>query len=192
MIEIKDSMKSMAEKLISDGEGEVLKVYRDNLGFKTFGKGWCFQKRPLSIKEAQDLLDITSSDEAMATKLLNQDYLENWLTRLEPHDKMKASDYMFGVCVDESINNIKKTIPNFDEICPERQAVLVDMAYNMGINGLMGFPDMIKSIKNGDFERAAKDILYSDLNFTKYSDYYIQTGIRALRNSKIIASGKIN
>lgn len=42
-----------------------------------------------------------------------------------------------------------------------RQAVLVNMAFNLGVTGLMGFKKMIASVERGDYEQAALEMLNS-------------------------------
>jgi lysozyme len=54
---------------------------------------------------------------------------------------------------------------------PQRQAILVDMAYNMGSNKLAEFKKMKAAIQSGDYQRAALEM--------KDSNWYKQTGRRA-------------
>lgn len=64
-----------------------------------------------------------------------------------------------------------------------RQVVIVDMAYQMGVRGLMGFRNMINSIIGGDYEGAAHHMLDSA--------YAMQTPARAHRNSKVMRVGEL-
>lgn len=43
-----------------------------------------------------------------------------------------------------------------------RQAALSDMAYTMGVEGVMGFPEMLQAIEAGGYEAAAVQMLNSD------------------------------
>lgn len=54
---------------------------------------------------------------------------------------------------------------------PERQAIIVDMAYNLGPNKLAEFKQMKKAILAGDYQRAASEMMDSD--------WYKQTGRRS-------------
>ena len=54
---------------------------------------------------------------------------------------------------------------------PQRQAILVDMAYNLGPNKLAGFKKMREAIIAGDYPRAASEM--------KDSDWYKQVGNRS-------------
>ncbi|WMN61489.1 glycoside hydrolase family protein [Pseudoalteromonas xiamenensis] len=42
-----------------------------------------------------------------------------------------------------------------------QQAVLVNMAFNLGINGLLGFKKMLNAVESGDFQQAALEMLNS-------------------------------
>ncbi|MCF6435196.1 MULTISPECIES: glycoside hydrolase family protein [Pseudoalteromonas] len=42
-----------------------------------------------------------------------------------------------------------------------RMAVLINMAFNLGLNGLMGFKKMLTHVERGNFEQAALEMLNS-------------------------------
>lgn len=71
----------------------------------------------------------------------------------------------------------------FNDSPPFAKLVLVDMAYQMGVAGLLKFEDMIKAITNKDYEKASSELLDSK--------YARQTPERANRNAEILRSGKI-
>lgn len=62
-----------------------------------------------------------------------------------------------------------------------RQDVLVDMAFNMGVQGLLGFTHTLAMIREGDYAGASRNMLRS-----KWAD---QTKSRAQRLARITASG---
>jgi len=64
-----------------------------------------------------------------------------------------------------------------------RQGVLVDMCFNMGINGLLKFKATLTYIKNGDYSKAADQMLKSL--------WAKQVGPRARELSKIMKEGVI-
>lgn len=66
---------------------------------------------------------------------------------------------------------------------PAREAVLYDMAYQMGITGLLKFKNMLSALKSGDYITAAHELLDS-----KYAK---QTPSRAERNADIIRGEKL-
>ena len=65
-------------------------------------------------------------------------------------------------------NDIKKVtedldrhIPWWRELDDVRQEVLVNMTFNLGIGGLLGFKNMLEALKNRDYNRAADEMLNS-------------------------------
>lgn len=68
---------------------------------------------------------------------------------------------------------------NLDEV---RKKVIIDMAFNLGMGGLLSFKKMIKAIKLNDFPTAAAEMLNS-----KWAN---QVGVRAKRLSKMMKTGK--
>ena len=53
-------------------------------------------------------------------------------------------------------------IPSWDELGQVRQAVLVSVAFNVGVTGLQGFRRMLLAIHMRQWERAADELLDSD------------------------------
>lgn len=49
----------------------------------------------------------------------------------------------------------------FDGLNEARQAVLINMAFNLGINGLYGFKNTLAMVRAGDYVLAAKNMLKS-------------------------------
>ncbi len=54
-----------------------------------------------------------------------------------------------------------KELPIFLELSPVRQAVLENMAFNMGLDGLKRFKKMIAAVNASDYKRAANEMLDS-------------------------------
>ena len=63
-----------------------------------------------------------------------------------------------------------------------RRAVLTNMAFNLGIKGLKKFKKMLAAAENGDYEKAAEEMLDSD--------WATQVGDRAVRLANQMASGE--
>ena len=71
---------------------------------------------------------------------------------------------------------ISEQLSNLDfwyDLTPERRSVLINMAYNLGVNGLINFKKMIAALKIGDYEKASVEM--------KDSKWYRQVGNRAVR-----------
>ncbi len=62
--------------------------------------------------------------------------------------------------VNEIIALIKAHLP-WADLCPARKAVCVNMAFNIGISGFFQFKNMLRAIKNNDYEQAAVEMLDS-------------------------------
>lgn len=70
-------------------------------------------------------------------------------------------------------------VAQLDEV---RQRVLLDMSFNLGLVGLLGFKNTLATIKAGDYQRAASMMLDSK--------WARQVGQRAERLSRMMATGK--
>jgi lysozyme len=83
--------------------------------------------------------------------------------------------------VDYFVKELTKAIPFFNELSVGRQAVLIDMCFNIGLKGLLGFKQMLEAIGDKDFNAAADCMLKS-----KWAS---QVGSRATEDAAIMKSG---
>ncbi|WP_104401814.1 glycoside hydrolase family protein [Vibrio penaeicida] len=56
---------------------------------------------------------------------------------------------------------LAKKLPWYQTISPVRQAVLENMAFNMGVAGLLTFKKMLRTVKSGDYASASNEMLDS-------------------------------
>lgn len=72
-----------------------------------------------------------------------------------------------------------------------RKDIVINMAYNLGINGVIGFKGMIKAIISKDFELAAKEMLYKDGKNSRKgrSKYYVDVKGRAKELATLMIRG---
>lgn len=70
----------------------------------------------------------------------------------------------------------------FSNLNEPRQAVIIDMVFNIGITRLYGFKKMRAAIEAGDYEVAATEIMDSK--------YARQVPARAAQNAKIMRTGE--
>jgi len=70
-------------------------------------------------------------------------------------------------------------VMDLDEV---RKSVLVDMAFNLGVAGLLGFKNTLAAVKEGRWEDASKGMLAS-----KWAD---QVGTRAERLADMMKTGR--
>lgn len=80
------------------------------------------------------------------------------------------------------VDNVARAIPSYNRLDSVRKIVLVDMAYNLGIRGLLKFRKMLAAVQRRDFEDAAKELLDSR--------YAAQVGGRAHRNARMMETGE--
>ena len=142
-------------QIIAKEEGYREKPYYDHLGYPTVGYG-----RLLGPK-GSELSNYTGAIYEKAERV--------WLS-----------------CHIESVTQaiLKSTLKDAYQNCDEvRQAVLVSMAYQMGVDGLSRFKKTIGFIEQGLFDAAAMEMLES-----RWAD---QTPERAERHADMMHSGEL-
>ena len=75
-----------------------------------------------------------------------------------------------------------RKLPWVADLDDVRQRVLIDMAFNLGMSGLLSFKNTLAAIKSGDYERGARGMLESK--------WATQVGKRAERLSCMMLTGK--
>ena len=70
-------------------------------------------------------------------------------------------DYLLQNDVDYFVREVQKNLPWWEALDPVRKSVLVNMAFNMGIKGLLGFKNTLKFIESGQYDKAADNMLMS-------------------------------
>lgn len=73
-------------------------------------------------------------------------------------------------------------LPWWQQMDPVRQRVLANMAFNLGINGLLGFKNTLILMESGQYEAAADGMAQSR--------WHRQVGPRALRLEFMMRTGK--
>ena len=147
-----------AIELIEPIEGRIPWMYLDTKGLVTAGVGECLE----------------TADEACAFfgRHVPADY-----DHVAAMPKgMVASRYWYAGCPtltdaqidarrDRSIANAegdaRKLVPSFPTLAATRQAVLIDMAFNLGHKRLAGFTKTLALLAAGDFAAAANEMLDS-------------------------------
>jgi lysozyme len=80
-------------------------------------------------------------------------------------------------------SKLSGTLQFWDGLNEARQIALVDMCFNMGLQGLLGFKEMMLAIEAQDFDRAAQEMLDSK--------WATQVGERATSLARIMKSGEL-
>lgn len=113
-------------------EGIKYEIYKDHLGYPTFGIGHL----------------IVESD---------QEYGEPVGTGVHLNRVNEAFDEDVAVMVDEA----KKLFPDLEDLPEEAQQVIVNMTFNMGRPRLSKFKKFIAGVNAGDWEKAAVEMMDS-------------------------------
>ncbi|GAB6125021.1 glycoside hydrolase family protein [Humidesulfovibrio idahonensis] len=114
-------------------EGMRLKAYPDQYDNITIGRGHNLTANPVPGIPAR-LGTVITMDQAL---------------RLAEHDLQKA------------VSEVYSRVPFAVDLAPARFDVLVMMAFNLGIDGLLGFHNMLAAVQKGNFEEAARQMLAS-------------------------------
>lgn len=127
---------------ITRHEGKILSVYIDTEGNPTVGIGHL-----LTAKEIKEYPVGSLITEDMCVELFEDDLAV-------------------------AISRAKRIVgtDTFETLCPARQEVIVNMAFNLG-NRLKRFTKFIAALRVGDYERAANEMIDSL--------WYHQVGLRA-------------
>jgi lysozyme len=67
-------------------------------------------------------------------------------------------DFLLGNDVNEMLEGLQSRLPWFAALDPARQGVILNMAFNMGIAGLDGFPRFLQAVAQGNWETAADEM----------------------------------
>jgi lysozyme len=71
------------------------------------------------------------------------------------------AEYLARNRIQIAIDACRNNIPLWQTISQNRQCALVEMTYNLGIAGLMGFRNMLAAIKDDDWAKVAAEALNS-------------------------------
>lgn len=90
-------------------------------------------------------------------------------------------DLMLEEDIQMAITDIKKLIPNFDQLSDNRKIVVTDMMFNMGYTTLSQFKNTLNLINHGHYEQAATAMLQSR--------WAQQVGQRAIKLAELMKNG---
>lgn len=123
--------------LVKRHEGFSEEVYYCPAGKRTIGYGYNLDANPLKLKSR-----------------LIQDYCRNGLCEAEA-ERLLAEE------LDRLAGLLKTKLVYWPELNKARQAALLDMAYNLGLDGLLKFKATLTLIAAGDYTAAATEMLNS-------------------------------
>lgn len=91
-------------------------------------------------------------------------------------------DLLLDHDIEEKWKEVCNSLPWVADLDPVRKHVLLDMAFNLGVAGLLGFKNTLAAVKEKRWDDAAHGMLAS-----KWSK---QVGYRSLRLADMMRSGK--
>lgn len=141
-------------------EDIALKAYRCSLGVWTIGIGCTFYEDKIKVKK-DDSISLVRALE-----------LYEWHKTLAKRELLSIFD--------------RKTLNKIGKV---REEVLLDLIFNMGRTKLSLFRNMIKALYNQDYEKAANELKYGNVEKGILSRYYTQVGDRAKDNVEKLRKG---
>lgn len=139
-------------------EGLRLQPYFCKKGKLTIGVGRCLDTNPLSPEEERVVGD-----------------WKHGITK-------NAAIYLLRNDIKNIYRTLKKRLNFFETLDAERQYALIDMAFNLGVSGLLRFKKMLSAMQNCNFDQAATECLNSQ--------YATTVGVRAERIARTIKTGE--
>lgn len=115
-----------------------------------------------------DFLDQLTRHEGLVTHAY-QDHLGYWTIGIgRLIDKRKGgriteeeAKYLLQNDVDRFARELDDRLPWWQTLSPNRRYVLLNMAFNLGTSGLLGFKNTLEMVRTGNYEGAAKGMLAS-------------------------------
>lgn len=156
----------IATKLIKLNEGLRLEVYTCPAGYKTFGYGTNLEVIDRDIDNATEYVNNVDCKESLATGLLRREIFDC--------DAALSKHLWFT-----------------DDLSDFQQAIILDLAYNIGVSGVLEFEKMIKAIKQRNYGIASTEMLDSKYHYQMicfgYKDELAESGIDSANKAEVMA-----
>jgi lysozyme len=91
--------------------------------------------------------------------------------------------YLLGNRIAVAAGELDEQLPWWENLDPVRQRVLINMAFNLGINGLLEFPNFLAAMQAGNWQEAAQQM--------QASQWWNQVGQRAVRLQYMVLNGAV-
>jgi GH24 family phage-related lysozyme (muramidase) len=88
-------------------------------------------------------------------------------------------DALLEQTVNQAIQGARQVVPSFDSLPDDKQVVIVDMVFNLGVRGFSQFLHTIQAVNNQDWARAAQQM--------QQSAWFRQVGARASADVNLMA-----
>lgn len=76
--------------------------------------------------------------------------------------RLVETDFMLTNDISDVQADLNRSIPWWITLSDNRQLILANMCFNMGVSRLMGYKNMLAALKAGDYILANKELLDSD------------------------------
>lgn len=70
-------------------------------------------------------------------------------------------DYLLRNDIDDRIEALMRRLPWFQDLDSARQGVLLNMSFQLGVEGLLGFKNTLRMVEQGRYDEAADGMLLS-------------------------------
>lgn len=137
------------KELLKRFEGESLKPYPDTEGFMTIGVGWNMDANPLPDDIMEYLCEEGEITQEMSDRLL------------KISSKKAEMDLDDALAVPIIFNGEKAYRMPPGSIFPNRYIALASVMFNIGPTKFRKFKKMIKAVQEGDWDKAADELLNS-------------------------------
>lgn len=130
-------MNNLLLQQLKRHEGFRARVYQCTAGFDTIGYGYNLNANPL--------------------KLTNYEVVK---FRKEGMDE-KVGEWLLLRMIDKCTSELVKSLDWFESLDDARQCVLINMCFNLGLKGLLGFKTTLAMIERGNYIDASDAMLKS-------------------------------
>lgn len=160
-------LKQKLTLLLRKHEGNKLQVYPDTENEPTIGIGRCLSTKGLTKYEC-DYLNLGTYDK------------NSVIAKLEVRGiTQEEADYLLSNDIDHFTEQLSKSLYFFNKLPETVKIVLIDMAFNIGISGLLKFKNTLALIEKGKYKLAANEMLNSK--------WKLQVGQRAFDLANILS-----
>jgi lysozyme len=162
----------IATEIIKLNEGCKLEVYTCPAGYKTFGYGTNLEVLDLLFKCA----GVAGAD---------IDFSSGLDVAIEQINNTQDKEALAVAFLQSEIINCKRTLNTqkwfTDYLSEFQQAIILDLAYNIGVAGVLKFKNMIKAIEQHNYGIACEEMLDSKYHYQMicfgYQDELVDEGI---------------
>ncbi|AJQ94264.1 glycoside hydrolase family protein [Gynuella sunshinyii] len=158
---LSEHSKQLLQAQLIRHEGLKTEIYRCPAGRRTIGVGRNLDDKGLSVEEAAWLLENRGRSD-QAKKVLQYGISQrSQIALLDKGITVAEAQTLLDHDIDDTCQRLNSELPVYLVLDQCRRRVLINMAFNLGVNGLLKFKNMLAALANRDFSRAAVEMLDS-------------------------------